>query len=204
MNDFPAIPLLEHRPYDRIRELYLYLEPSLMAAIRRQDMGEARRLINQVLVHIYSAGEERSDLLKGLLLELVVAMSRAAVEAGAGQTEVLGINFRSITRLADIDDDEQLTEWLSETIEHIMETIAATEASNRFGKLLDLALQEPVTIEKKGRQVAVILSVEEYNRMESAIEGLQDQRLRESIADMDAGKVMPAAEVFASLKQRYK
>lgn len=123
MNDFPAIPLLEHRPYDRVRELYLYLEPSLMAAIRRQDMGEARRLINQVLVHIYSAGEERSDLLKGLLLELVVAMSRAAVEAGAGQSEVLGINFRSITRLSNIDDDEQLTEWLTETIEHIMETI---------------------------------------------------------------------------------
>ncbi|MBK1792021.1 type II toxin-antitoxin system Phd/YefM family antitoxin [Persicirhabdus sediminis] len=85
-----------------------------------------------------------------------------------------------------------------------METIAATEASNRFGKLLDLARQEPVTIEKKGRQVAVILSVEEYNRMENTIEDLQDQRLKESIADMEAGRVEPAAEVFASLKERYK
>ncbi|MDE0837233.1 MAG: type II toxin-antitoxin system Phd/YefM family antitoxin [Akkermansiaceae bacterium] len=85
-----------------------------------------------------------------------------------------------------------------------METIAATEASNRFGQLLDLALQQPVTIEKKGRQVAVILSVEEYNRMENAIEGLQDQRLKESIADMEAGRVEPAPEVFASLKQRYR
>ncbi len=85
-----------------------------------------------------------------------------------------------------------------------MQTIAATEASNRFGKLLDLALQEPVTIEKKGRQVAVILSVEEYSRMECTIEEFQEQRLKESIADMDAGKVMPASEAFASLKQRYK
>jgi len=85
-----------------------------------------------------------------------------------------------------------------------MQTIAATEASNRFGKLLDLALQEPVTIEKKGRQVAVILSVEEYSRMECTIEEYQEQRLKESIADMDAGKVMPASEAFASLKQRYK
>jgi len=85
-----------------------------------------------------------------------------------------------------------------------MQTIAATHASNRFGHLLDLALQEPVTIEKKGRQVAVILSVEEYKRMENAIDALQDQRLKESIADMEAGKVEPASEVFASLKQRYK
>ena len=83
MNHFPAIPLLEHKPYDRIRELYLYQEPALLVAIRRGDRGEARRIINHVLVQIYSAGEERSELLKGLLLELVVMISRAAVEAGA-------------------------------------------------------------------------------------------------------------------------
>ena len=29
MNDFPAILLLQHRPYDRIRELYLMQEPML-------------------------------------------------------------------------------------------------------------------------------------------------------------------------------
>ncbi len=123
MNDFPAIPLLELRPYDRIRELYLYLEPSLMAAIRLGDYGESRRLINQILVHIYSVDEERSDLLKGLLLELVVMMSRAAVEAGADQTDVLGMNFRHITRLAEIEDDEQLAGWLCKTLEHIIENI---------------------------------------------------------------------------------
>jgi len=49
MNDFPAIRLLAHRPYDRIRELYLVQEPALMAAIRRGDRGEARRIINYVL-----------------------------------------------------------------------------------------------------------------------------------------------------------
>ena len=99
MNDFPAVPLLEHRTYNRIRELYLLEEPMLLAAIRRGDRGEARRLINHVLVHIYSAGEERSDLLKGLLLELVVMISRAAVEAGAAQSEVLGLNYRCLTEL---------------------------------------------------------------------------------------------------------
>jgi len=122
-NDFPAIPLLEHRPYDRIRELYLLQEPQLLAAIRHGDRGEARRLINHVLVHIYSAGEERSDLLKGLLLELVVMISRAAVEAGAVQSEVLGLNFRLITELATISDDEDLAAWLRQALEHVISTI---------------------------------------------------------------------------------
>lgn len=127
MNDFPAILLLEHRPYDRIRELYLFQEPMLLAAIRRGNRGEARRIINYVLVHIYSAGEERSDLLKGLLLELVVMISRAAVEAGAAQSEVLGLNFRLLTELAEIDDDEDLAAWLRKTLEHVMSTIERQE-----------------------------------------------------------------------------
>lgn len=126
-NDFPAIPLLEHRPYDRIRELYLLQEPVLLAAIRRGDRGEARRIINHVLVHIYSAGEERSDLLKGLLLELVVMISRAAVEAGAAQSQVLGMNFRLLTELAGINDDEDLAAWLRKTLENVFSTIERQE-----------------------------------------------------------------------------
>ena len=139
-NDFPAVPLLQHRPYDRIRELYLLEEPQLLAAIRRGDRGEARKLINHVLVHIYSAGEERSDLLKGLLLELVVMISRAAVEAGAVQSEVLGMNFRFLTELADIDDDEQLAAWLRKTLEHVFSTIEKQEDFTPpllLGKALD-------------------------------------------------------------------
>jgi AraC-like DNA-binding protein len=127
MNDFPAIPLPAHRPYDRIRELYLLQEPMLLAAIRRGDRGEARRIINHVLVHIYSAGEERSDLLKGLLLELVVMISRAAVEAGAAQSEVLGQNFRLLTELASLNDDEDLAGWLRKTLEHVISTIEKQE-----------------------------------------------------------------------------
>jgi AraC-like DNA-binding protein len=127
MNHFPAIPLLDHRPYDRIREFYIYQEPALLAAMRRGDRGEAMRIINHVLVHIYSAGEERSDLLKGLLLELVVMISRAAIEAGAMQSEVLGTNFRILTDLAEIDDDEQLAAWLRKAFDHLFSTIQQQE-----------------------------------------------------------------------------
>lgn len=140
MNDYPAVPLLDHRPYDRIREFYLYQEPSLLAAMRRGDRGEAMRIVNHVLVHIYSAGEERSDLLKGLLLELVVMISRAAIEAGAMQSEVLGANFRILTELASIDDDEQLAVWLRKAFDHLFSTIQRQEGFTPpllIGKALD-------------------------------------------------------------------
>jgi len=123
MIDFPAIPVLGHLSFDGIHDLYLSQEPTLLAAIMRGDRGEARHIINHVLVHIYSAGEERSDLLKGMLLELVVMISRAAVQVGAAQSEVLGLNFRFLTDLAEIEDDEALAAWLRNTLEHMISII---------------------------------------------------------------------------------
>lgn len=122
-NDFPPVLVDPDVPFDRIRELYLYEEPALLASIRRGDRRDATRIINLLLVHIYSAGAERSELLKGLLLELIVMMSRAAVEAGAPQSEVLGLGFRHLVELAEIDDDESLARWLRESVIRIFETV---------------------------------------------------------------------------------
>lgn len=46
-----------------------------------------------------------------------------------------------------------------------MKETAATEAKNRFGQLLEMAMNEPVAIGKKGRPVAVLLSFAEYQRL---------------------------------------
>ncbi|AOW99033.1 prevent-host-death protein [Moorena producens PAL-8-15-08-1] len=46
-----------------------------------------------------------------------------------------------------------------------MKTLGASEAKNRFGELLDLARREPVQITKKGRNVAVVISREEFERL---------------------------------------
>jgi len=127
-NDFPSVEVNPTQPYERIRELYLYEEPALLASIQRGDRKQATRIINLILVHIYAAGEERSELLKGLLLELVVMMSRAAVEAGAPQSEVLGLRFRHLTELAAITDDEQLSRWLREAVLRIFDAVERCRA----------------------------------------------------------------------------
>jgi prevent-host-death family protein len=48
---------------------------------------------------------------------------------------------------------------------YVMKEAAATDAKNKFGQILEMAMTEPVTIEKKGRPVAVILSFAEYQRL---------------------------------------
>ena len=46
-----------------------------------------------------------------------------------------------------------------------MKTLGASEAKNRFAELLDLARIEPIQITKKGRNVAVVISIEEFERL---------------------------------------
>lgn len=46
-----------------------------------------------------------------------------------------------------------------------MNTITASDAKNRFGQLLEMAQAAPVRIQKQGRDVAILLSPEEFNRL---------------------------------------
>jgi len=46
-----------------------------------------------------------------------------------------------------------------------MQSISAKDAKYGFGRLIDLARSEPVTVEKHGRPVVVVLAVEEYERL---------------------------------------
>jgi prevent-host-death family protein len=62
-----------------------------------------------------------------------------------------------------------------------MKILGASEAKNRFGEMLDLARREPVQISKKGRSVAVVLSIEEYERfsdLENELLGLKAEKTR--------------------------
>lgn len=50
-----------------------------------------------------------------------------------------------------------------------MKTMSAREAKNRFGYLIDTARQEPVSIEKHGRSVVVVMSTEDYERLSTRV-----------------------------------
>ena len=57
----------------------------------------------------------------------------------------------------------------------MMVSIGASEAKNNFGELIDIALREPVTVERHGRPVVVVISKAEYDQIKL-------ERLRAKIA----------------------
>ncbi len=46
-----------------------------------------------------------------------------------------------------------------------MKHVSSTEAKQRFAAILDAAQHEPVTIRRQNREVAVVLSTREYERL---------------------------------------
>jgi prevent-host-death family protein len=48
-----------------------------------------------------------------------------------------------------------------------MKSMTAADAKRGFGALLDAAQREPVTITKNGREVAVLVSREDFERLEA-------------------------------------
>jgi prevent-host-death family protein len=63
-----------------------------------------------------------------------------------------------------------------------MKEISSTEAKTHFGALLDTAQREPVTIHKKGRAVAVILSMQDFEAHQAMKLKLLQQAIDEGLA----------------------
>ena len=66
-----------------------------------------------------------------------------------------------------------------------MKAIAAKEAKNNFGEMMDTVQREPVTIEKHGRSVAVIMSAREYKTLK--LERLQAE-VKKGTDELDRGE----------------
>ena len=58
-----------------------------------------------------------------------------------------------------------------------MKTLTAKDAKYGFGRLIDLARVEPVTVAKHGRPVVVVMAVEEFERLK-ALDGGERDRLK--------------------------
>jgi YesN/AraC family two-component response regulator len=132
-----AIHSFKSQGHTGIRELYLREEPALFSAIRAGDRGQAREILNRVLVAIHHHAGSRLDLIKSFFLELVVSMCQTAVESGGDPEQLLGANFASMVDLAKSNTEEELSSWLVATLEHLMDTIQATRRRDAGTQLFD-------------------------------------------------------------------
>ncbi len=86
-----------------------------------------------------------------------------------------------------------------------MITFSANDAKNRFGELIDTALQEPVSITKHNRRSVVVMSESQYQNLTHT----KHEELKEAVTagfdQLDRGEVskLTADEIAEEVLQEY-
>ena len=80
-----------------------------------------------------------------------------------------------------------------------MRSISATDAKQRLAALLDAAQREPVVIRRQNRDVAVIMSAEEYERLRD-LNAAEFQRFCDRVAENAKARGLTPAKLEKLLR----
>lgn len=98
-------------------------EKELQHAIALGDKRLSQKLLNEILGHIYFASGNNFELIRARILELVVILSRAALEGGADIKQIFGLNFQYLKQINRFHNLEELTLWLSRIMERFTDHV---------------------------------------------------------------------------------
>lgn len=103
-------------------------EQELLSHIRLGDKDKAYLALNDILT---SAFQDPGDLkvAKARMLEIMVMLSRAAVERGETLEKLLGLNYHYIEEFSHLNSIEELFVWVVRMMEMFMEKIQVTQGS---------------------------------------------------------------------------
>lgn len=97
-------------------EYPLMLEKDLQQAILQGNEKESKALLNKLLGHIFFHSNSDLDIIKARVLELVVLLSRSAIEGGAGCDEIFALSNNYVKQVEGFSSVETLSLWLSSVI----------------------------------------------------------------------------------------
>ena len=83
-----------------------------------------------------------------------------------------------------------------------MDVLSASDAKREFGEVLLKVQRAPVKINKNGKPVAVVLSIADYEQLETLREAQLKEAIMEGMSDLKAGNVADAQDVFKRLRER--
>jgi len=82
----------------------------------------------------------------------------------------------------------------------MMDAISANEAKTQFGEMLLKAQRSPIQINRNGKPVAVVLSIDEYENIEALKLQFLQSRVARAKADIEAANTTDGDSFFNDLE----
>ncbi len=92
---------------------FLDCERQLRAFVAANERARAQALLNDLLGHIYFSSNFDLGTIKARVVELIVVLSRAVIDAGAEMSEILLCNTSYFSDMERFTDLEEMSVWLS-------------------------------------------------------------------------------------------
>jgi prevent-host-death family protein len=82
----------------------------------------------------------------------------------------------------------------------MMDALTANEAKTQFGDMLLKAQRAPIQINKNGKPVAVVISMDEYESIEALKLRLLQSRATQAKVDINVGNTVDGDSFFSALE----
>ena len=115
-------------------------QDEVIQKVKLGDSTGAREILNEFLGSIFFESGMNFEVIKVRIIELVVMISRAAIEAGVGAQELLGLNYSYLTELSKVTDLEELLVNVTRVLENFISKVSLGKERKRkvrFQKMRD-------------------------------------------------------------------
>ncbi|RKX71980.1 MAG: hypothetical protein DRZ90_14730 [Spirochaetes bacterium] len=183
-------------------------ERALLRSIAHGDKAESAALLNELLGSLYFATGSDLITIKARTRELVVLLSRAALDGGADPESVFGLNLRSHDDINEFKSVDQLSHWLGGMLQKYISYVFDVQAVRHKDVILRAMsyirrhFTEKVSLEDVAEEVS--LSPTYFSRLFKEEAGqsfkvyLNDLRIGEA-KNLLAETVIPLIDVAASV-----
>ncbi len=108
------------------------LEKELLSKIKLGDKKGAKTILNELLGHVLFNNGNNIEITRARVLELMVVISRAAVEGGGNLEMVFGLNFKYLNEVSTLNNVERLCDWIIKVLNRFSECMYNIENINNF------------------------------------------------------------------------
>lgn len=107
-------PLPIHYPF--------HYERDLLDKVRCGERKQAKEALRQLLDEIFIS-QAGMETVKAYVLELLIVLSRAAVEGGANLEQLTLLNFNAINLLEECERQDEIHQWVLEALDRFMDNM---------------------------------------------------------------------------------